>query len=293
MTYLAKASGTLVPAGRYLFKELNCRPLVSCLRMPNGRYCHHLTGFNPSLRRIESNATHALSRPFASDVRRPQLNEKKIQQLNLAGKLVLLSLNDKGIIPYFRDALQISVTAAILLDLIAKNAIKVENGKVQVQSSEVTLGSPELECIAKIRDALHPLSLKEWIDSLSHSSLLYKVAQELLSKSFLTEKKPKGFWNNLYIMPRYELYSPSSREQIVSDLRNAVLSLTTKIDSRTALLLTLCKHSDLLENNIFTEQELGDKKTRIEEISQEKLLNETDRALASTILEQKLPYWSD
>ena len=159
------------------------------------------------------------------------------------------------------------IAGAVLAELLLSHHISVENTRkqsIQLQNTERT-GEPIIdECLAKMRVAKKPLSLKNWVSKFANiKHLQHKVARQLCNREILRADESSV----LFIFTRkvYPEINATPEQEIVERIRAAIFTDDTTLDPRTVVLVALANGAELLPK-IFGRNEIRARKGRIQQI---------------------------
>lgn len=186
--------------------------------------------------------------------------------LYLHEEITLLGLhNEKG--TSTTSYPQYLIAGAVLAELLLNHHISVESTRkqlIQFQNTERT-GEPIIdECLAKMRVAKKPLSLKNWVSKFaSIKHLQHKVARQLCSRGILRADESSV----LFVFTRkvYPEINATPEQEIVERIRTAIFTDDNALDPRTVVLIALANGAELLPK-IFGRKEIRARKGRIQQI---------------------------
>lgn len=192
------------------------------------------------------------------------MNDSK--PLFLHEEITLLALhNEKG--TSTTSYPQYLIAGAVLAELLLNHRISVDGTRkqlVKLQNTERT-GEPIIdECLAKIRVAKKPASLKSWVSKFaSIKRLQHKVTHQLCNRGILRADER----NVLFVFTRkvYPEINATPEREIVERIRTAIFTDDNALDPRTVVLIALASGAELLPK-IFGRKEIRARKNRIKQI---------------------------
>lgn len=192
--------------------------------------------------------------------------------LKLYEAIVLLALcEEKGTMN--GAYVEYATAAALAAELLMLGRIKVDNGnneKIAVVNDSPTDDSLLDEALTMILDAKRQYELEYWVEKLAGiKDLKHKVAQALATDGIVASEKEKVLW--LFERRVYPEVNPEPEEQLRQEMRNVVLSDGDEIEPRIAIVVALANSAALLPQ-VFTKQELKDRKQRIKQLEKGELL---------------------
>jgi len=199
--------------------------------------------------------------------------------LKLYEEVMLLALcEEKGTIT--NGYLHYAIAGAILAELLLEERISIDEGKKQFINLEDTssYSDPVIEeALELVREARRRKQLKGWMQKFcTIKDLKHKVAAQLVKHKIVAAEEDKILF--LFTRRIYPEINPVPENQIKERLRRAVLSDQQEVDPRTGILLSLAKGTRLL-NQVFSKQELRDRKKRIEQITKGELMGGATKEL--------------
>ena len=193
-----------------------------------------------------------------------------MKQLPLYQEIALLALdNQKGTA---NPQTGYAIAGAILAELSLRQAIDVDSkSKVVSFRGSVKLNNPILSEVAtQIRDSKSPKKIDAWVAAVAATGKLQqRVAVELCELGILTHQQTK--WLGLFPFETYPTIRPKVENRIKSRMAKLMFGQTIRHDSRTTVLVSIAKHTGLLNPN-FDKDRLRRNKDRIEKVANGSLL---------------------
>ena len=193
----------------------------------------------------------------------------KRDSLTLPEEILLLALkNEKGTTA-IEGHHDLAMGGAILAELLLLGRIQVQKEKKKqfaIVSSTKPTGDTLLdECLGRIAESKKRQQLKTWVSRFSNTKKLKRrVVVQLCREGILRESEDRV----LFIFKRtmYPELDPRPERALVERLRRAIFTETSRVEPRTAVLVALAFHSDLLKN-AFAKKKLKSRKKRIESLA--------------------------
>jgi hypothetical protein len=187
--------------------------------------------------------------------------------LALHEEVLLLALGEKGTTA-MESHLNLAIGGAILAELLLLGRIQAQKEKKKqfaIISSTKPTGDTLLdECLGRIAKSKKRQQLKAWVTRFSNiKKLKRRVAAQLCRRGIVRESEDRV----LFIFKRaiFPEIDPRPERALVERLRQAISSGTSQVEPRTAVLLALAFHTDLLKN-AFEKKMLKNHKKRIESL---------------------------
>lgn len=193
----------------------------------------------------------------------------KRDNLALHEEVLLLALKrEKGTTP-IESHLNLAMGGAILSELLLLGRIQAKKEKKKqfatVSSTKPTGDALLDECLGRIAESNKRQQLKTWVARFSNTKKLKRrVAAQLCRKGIVRESEDRV----LFIFKRaiFPEIDPRPERAIVERLRQAISTGTSRVEPRTAVLVALAFHTDLLKN-VFEKRMLKNHKKRIESMT--------------------------
>jgi len=203
--------------------------------------------------------------------------------LKLYEAIVLLALcEEKGTMN--GAYVEYATAAALAAELLMLGRIKVDDGnneKIAVVNDSPTGDSLLDEALTIILDAKRQYELEYWVEKLAGiKDLKHKVAQALATDGIVASEKEKVLW--LFERRVYPEVNPEPEEQLRQEMRNVVLSDGDEIEPRIAIVVALANSAALLPQ-VFTKQELKDRKQRIKQLEKGELVSKVAKEAVQAI----------
>lgn len=188
--------------------------------------------------------------------------------LSLPEELLLLALKEEsGAIHWKAGYYAYALSAGILSELLLADRIAPTGEKDQLEIiTTATTGYPILDdALEKIASSGKAKTVQTWVQELAQlPQLTQRVAQTLCDRGIVSFEESRI----LYIFPkrRYRELDPRPEQQLIQRLRNAIFGNQHQLDERTAILIAIAYHTNLLAIP-FERRELKAQKEWIESIS--------------------------
>jgi hypothetical protein len=191
--------------------------------------------------------------------------------LKLHEELLLLSLRDKEGTFASSGVLDYAIGGALLSELLLLKKIEIDESKKKKKMIDLVdtgpTGHPVLdECIDKLKNAKRRANLMTWVTRFARfKKLKHRVAEQLCHGGIVRETEDKVM---LFFSRRiYPEINPGPENELVERMRKGIFTETNNIDPRTAIIIALASHVDLLKHH-FDKKELKSRKKRIKEIGE-------------------------
>ena len=199
--------------------------------------------------------------------------------LYLHEEIMLLALRDEGGTVELGSMYLYAIAGAVLSELLLVGRISVEEGKkklVNVVSNE-PLGEPIIdECLEKIVTAKRRANSQTWVQRFSSMKKLHhRVAYGLCERGIL--RADEGTVLLIFRRKIYPEIDPQPERRLIERLRGAIFGNSQRLDSRTAILISLANGTNLLSIP-FSKKDLKKRKRRIEQISKGEMMGEATKA---------------
>lgn len=193
-------------------------------------------------------------------------------KLLLHEEIVLLSLSDeKG--TFSGGMFVYALGGAMVSELLLQEKITASQDKKQIVKvrDRSPTGDPILdELHRQIIGAKKQKGLKDWVFNASKIKRLHhRVAEQLCKKGVLKQDEKKVLW--VFTRRIYPEVDGSWEDAVRNRMAAVMFDKNTLPDERTAVLIALASHSELLKPN-FTRHKLRQHKARIKELASGKLL---------------------
>ncbi|KAA3613728.1 MAG: GPP34 family phosphoprotein [Calditrichaeota bacterium] len=205
-----------------------------------------------------------------------------MQKLFFYEEIMLLALRDKEGTIASGAMYTFALSGAIVAELLLQERVKIDEtrrNKLLDVIDDKPLGDPLLdECLLKIKNARRRASLSTWVSRFSGiKKLKHRVAQHLCQRGILRMDEDQI----LFIFTRkiYPELNPIPEREIKERIEHAIFTETNDIDSRTVVLISLAKSTNLLHAN-FDKKQLKKQKKRIKQITEGEM---TGKAAAEAI----------
>ena len=188
--------------------------------------------------------------------------------LFLHEEIMLLALRDEEGTVASGSTYQYAIGGAILAELLLNKRIGIDEGKkkklVNILGS-TQVGDPLIdECLEKIGTAKRRASLQTWVSRFAGvKNLKHRVAEQLCRRGILRADEDKVLL--IFTRKIYPEVDPEPEKKLIDRLREAIFTDINDVDPRTAVLVSLAHHADLLKN-VFDKKELKHRKARIKQV---------------------------
>jgi len=204
--------------------------------------------------------------------------------LALHEEVLLLALGEKGTTA-IESHLNLAIGGAILAELLLLGRIQAQKEKKKqfaIISSTKPTGDTLLdECLGWIAESKKRRQLKAWVARFSNiKKLKRRVAAQLCRKGIVRESEDRV----LFIFKRaiFPEIDPRPERALVERLRQAISSGPGQVEPRTAVLLALAFHTDLLKN-AFEKKMLKDNKKRIESLASGEVVGDATKEAVEAV----------
>ena len=137
------------------------------------------------------------------------------------------------------------------------------------------------EALTMITEAKRPRKLKDWVHKLGGiKNLKHKVAQALADDGIVSHEKEKVLW--LFERQVYPEVNPKPEQELRQAMRDAVLSDSDDIEPKVAIAVALANSAKLLPQ-VFSKQELKDRKQRIKQLENGELVSKAAKEAVQAI----------
>ena len=176
-----------------------------------------------------------------------------------------------------------ATAAALLSELLMHERIAIEadnKNKVSVVDDASTDDALLDEALGQIKSAKRQRKLQDWVQKLGQlKDLKHKVAQSLADAHIVAAEKEKVLW--LFERRVYPELNPEPEQQIREAMRSAVMS-DDEVEPRVAILVALANSAKLLPQ-VFTKQELKQRKKRIEQLEKGEMVSAAAKQAVAAI----------
>ncbi|EAQ32814.1 GOLPH3/VPS74 family protein [Idiomarina baltica] len=176
-----------------------------------------------------------------------------------------------------------ATAAALLSELLMHESIAIETdnkNKVSVVDDASTDDALLDEALDQIKAAKRQRKLQDWVQKLGQlKDLKHKVAQSLVDAHIVAAEKEKVLW--LFERRVYPELNPEPEQQIREAMRSAVMS-DDEVEPRVAILVALANSAKLLPQ-VFTKQELKQRKKRIEQLEKGEMVSTAAKQAVAAI----------
>jgi len=176
-----------------------------------------------------------------------------------------------------------ATAAALLSELLMHERIAIEadnKNKVSVMDDASTDDALLDEALGQIKSAKRQRKLQDWVQKLGQlKDLKHKVAQSLADAHIVAAEKEKVLW--LFERRVYPELNPEPEQQIREAMRSAVMS-DNEVEPRVAILVALANSAKLLPQ-VFTKQELKQRKKRIEQLEKGEMVSAAAKQAVAAI----------
>ena len=176
-----------------------------------------------------------------------------------------------------------ATAAALLSELLMHERIAIETdnkNKVSVVDDASTDDALLDEALGQIKSAQRQRKLQDWVQKLGQlKDLKHKVAQSLADAHIVAAEKEKVLW--LFERRVYPELNPEPEQQIREAMRSAVMS-DDEVEPRVAILVALANSAKLLPQ-VFTKQELKQRKKRIEQLEKGEMVSAAAKQAVAAI----------
>lgn len=205
------------------------------------------------------------------------------EKLKLYEAIMLLALcEEKGTMNGMY--VEYATAGAIAAELLMLGRIKAdENNKNKVAVLDDSLTGDALldEALTMIAEAKRPRKLKDWVQKLGGiKNLKHKVAQVLADDGIVSHEREKVLW--LFERQVYPEVNPQPEQELRQAMRDAVLSDSEDIEPKIAIAVALANSAKLLPQ-VFSKQELKDRKQRIKQLENGELVSKAAKEAVQAI----------
>ncbi|WP_272977267.1 GPP34 family phosphoprotein [Idiomarina baltica] len=176
-----------------------------------------------------------------------------------------------------------ATAAALLSELLMHERIAIETdnkNKVSVVDDASTDDALLDEALGQIKSAKRQRKLQDWVQKLGQlKDLKHKVAQSLVDAHIVAAEKEKVLW--LFERRVYPELNPEPEQQIREAMRSAVMS-DDEVEPRVAILVALANSAKLLPQ-VFTKQELKQRKKRVEQLEKGEMVSAAAKQAVAAI----------
>ena len=177
-----------------------------------------------------------------------------------------------------------ATAGAIAAELLMLGRIKADEAnknKVMVLDDSPTGDTLLDEALTMIAEAKRPRKLKDWVQKIGGiKNLKHKVAQALADDDIVSHEKEKVLW--LFERQIYPEVNPQPEQELRQAMRDAVLSDSEDIEPRIAISVALANSAKLLPQ-VFSKQELKDRKQRIKQLENGELVSKAAKEAVQAI----------
>lgn len=190
-------------------------------------------------------------------------------KLTLHEEILLLALRDKEGTLANGAMMHYALGGAFLAQLLLQKRIGVDTStrrKLVDVLDTTPLAEPLLdECLERMATARRRAALQTWVARFAQiKRLKHRVAQHLCQLNILQETEDKVLW--VFNRTVYPELTHIPEQQLTERLRAAVFSEICDLDANTVVLIALAHHAGLLRN-VFTRQDLRQRKHRLKQIT--------------------------
>lgn len=189
-----------------------------------------------------------------------------------------MALRDEKGTPELGASLSMALAAAMISELLLLGRIRVEDGRKKlVHLRDAASTGDELldEALEKVQVARKPRDLQYWVHKLSGvKDLRHRAALQLCRLGVLLEEEDKVL--GIFKRRIYPEADPEPEREILERIRAAILGEGSEVDSRTAVLVSLARATNLLAIH-FSRKELREHKPRIERVVNGELVGKATR----------------
>ena len=204
-------------------------------------------------------------------------------KLLLHQEIVLLSLNDfKGV--FTGSYCTYAAAGAMISELLLQNRISTDNDKkktVAVISKEPT-GDEFLDELLKLmRESGKQRGLQEWVmKAAGIKRLAHRIAEQLSQMGILKHDEKKVLW--VFSRQVYPELDGTMEDNIRDQMARVMFDPKAIPDERTAVLIALASHAELLKAN-FVPEELRQHRARVKQLATGEILasEATQQAIAA------------
>lgn len=205
------------------------------------------------------------------------------ENLKLYEAIILLALcEEKGTMSGMY--VEYATAGAIAAELLMLHRIKVDEtnkNKVAVLDDSPTGDALLDEALTMITEAKRPRKLKDWVHKLGGiKNLKHKVAQALADDGIVSHEKEKVLW--LFERQVYPEVNPKPEQELRQAMRDAVLTDSDEVQPKVAIAVALANSAKLLPQ-VFSKQELKDRKQRIKQLENGELVSKAAKEAVQAI----------
>ena len=177
-----------------------------------------------------------------------------------------------------------ATAGAIAAELLMLGRIKADEdnkNKVAVLDDSPTGDALLDEALTIIAEAKRPRKLKAWVQKLGGmKNLKHKVAQALADDGIVSYEKEKVLW--LFERQVYPEVNPQPEQELRQTMRDAVLNDSDEVKPKVAIVVALANSAKLLPQ-VFSKQELKDRKQRIKQLENGELVSKAAKEAVQAI----------
>ena len=204
-------------------------------------------------------------------------------KLLLHQEIVLLSLNDfKGV--FTGSYCTYAAAGAMISELLLQNRISTDNDKkktVAVISKEPTGDEFLDELLKQMGESGKPRGLQEWVmKAAGIKRLAHRIAEQLSQMGILKHDEKKVLW--VFSRQVYPELDGTMEDNIRDQMARVMFDPKAIPDERTAVLIALASHAELLKAN-FVPEELRQHRARVKQLATGEILasEATQQAIAA------------
>ncbi|MHC5211450.1 MAG: GOLPH3/VPS74 family protein [Planctomycetota bacterium] len=180
------------------------------------------------------------------------------QPLWLYEELLLLALNDEKGTPVFGVQAEFAVGGALLAELLMAERVRLDGTgrKARLQLADHRPLGDELldECLAKVRDAKRSANLQTWVTRFARLPRLRRRASEGLVRRYILRRQ-EGRVLLFFPHTTFPERDPGPERELVSRLKRAITHGTSRVDPRSAVLISLASKTGLLRQVFRSKEE--------------------------------------
>lgn len=192
---------------------------------------------------------------------------RRNEPLSLPEEIMLLALHDEKGTVALESRYPYAVGGAVLAELLMLERVRLsESGRKRVVTvvSSTPTGRPFLDdCLAQIADERKARPADFWVSRFAQTKQLkHRLAYQLVDRGILRADEDKILL--LFTRRVYPEVDSRPEKELVARLKRAIFT-NGDVDPRTAVLVSLSHHADLLPN-AFDKKKLKGRRKRIERI---------------------------
>ncbi len=187
--------------------------------------------------------------------------------LRLYQEIMLLAIRD-DVGTFSSGMFLYSVAGAMVSELLVQQRLvidKDEKQSVTVIDCSTTEDEVLDELLSKINSSKKPKNIQHWVNTAANlPKLKHRIASQLCELGILQREEKKFLW--VFTNQVYPEVDGTFEDEILERMRKVMFDHQVKPDGRTAALIALSHHADLMRPN-FAPEKLRQHKERIKELA--------------------------